>query len=82
MLNQVYRLVDPRQFEVQTVAEEITNNDIIVRPRFYPFVMRILVALRVNDHKRPYGRNYQWRSFTKALVKSSRILKINLSQEH
>ena len=34
MLNQVYRLVDPRQFEVQTVAEEITNNDIIVRPRF------------------------------------------------
>ncbi|MFW4404252.1 ribitol-5-phosphate dehydrogenase [Lactiplantibacillus paraplantarum] len=34
MLNQVYRLVDPRQFEVQTVAEEITTNDIIVRPCF------------------------------------------------
>lgn len=34
MLNQAYRLVAPRQFEVQTVAEEITNNDIIVRPRF------------------------------------------------
>ncbi|WP_152668282.1 alcohol dehydrogenase catalytic domain-containing protein, partial [Lactiplantibacillus herbarum] len=34
MLNQVYRLVDPRQFEVQTVAEEVTANDIVVRPRY------------------------------------------------
>ena len=34
MLNQVYRLVDPRQIEVQTVAEEITDNDIVVRPKY------------------------------------------------
>ena len=34
MLNQVYRLVAARQFEVQTVAEEVTTNDIVVRPRY------------------------------------------------
>lgn len=34
MLNQVYRLVAARQFEVQTVAETVTDNDIVVRPRF------------------------------------------------
>ncbi|BDZ30912.1 ribitol-5-phosphate dehydrogenase [Lactiplantibacillus sp. WILCCON 0030] len=34
MLNQVYRLVAARQFEVQTVAETVTANDLVIRPRF------------------------------------------------
>ncbi|MFB9770458.1 ribitol-5-phosphate dehydrogenase [Lactiplantibacillus modestisalitolerans] len=34
MLNQVYRLVAARQFEVQTVAETVTANDVVVRPRY------------------------------------------------
>lgn len=34
MLNQVYRLVDPRRFEVQTVAERVTTDDIVVRPKY------------------------------------------------
>jgi len=34
MLNQVYRLVSARQFEVQTVTETVTSNDIIVRPKY------------------------------------------------
>ncbi|AVK63043.1 ribitol-5-phosphate dehydrogenase [Lactobacillus sp. CBA3606] len=34
MLNQVYRLVAARQFEVQTVAETVTDQDIVVRPRY------------------------------------------------
>ena len=34
MLNQVYRLVGARQFEVQTVAETVTADEIVVRPRF------------------------------------------------
>ncbi|WP_318766499.1 ribitol-5-phosphate dehydrogenase [Lactiplantibacillus carotarum] len=34
MLNQVYRLVGARQFEVQTVAETVTDQEIVVRPRF------------------------------------------------
>ncbi|RRK10457.1 ribitol-5-phosphate dehydrogenase [Lactiplantibacillus garii] len=34
MLNQVYRLVSARQFEVQTVAETVSADQIVVRPRF------------------------------------------------
>lgn len=34
MLNQVYRLVSARQFEVQTVSETVHQDNIVVRPRF------------------------------------------------
>lgn len=34
MLNQVYRLVSARQFEVQTVTETVTANDIVIRPKY------------------------------------------------
>jgi len=34
MLNQVYRLVSARQFEVQTVTETLTPSDIIIRPKY------------------------------------------------
>ncbi|MCG0627938.1 ribitol-5-phosphate 2-dehydrogenase [Lactiplantibacillus plantarum] len=55
MLNQVYRLVSPRQFEVETVAEEVDADDLIVRPKFlsichadtrYFFGQRSQAALR------------------------------------
>ena len=55
MLNQVYRLIRPRQFEVETVAEKIGTDDIIVRPKFlsichadtrYFFGQRSQTALR------------------------------------
>lgn len=34
MLNQVYRLVSARQFESQTIDENLTSNEIIVRPTY------------------------------------------------
>lgn len=34
MLNQVYRLVSPKQFEAITVNEVVTEDDIIVRPKY------------------------------------------------
>ncbi|CAM3076174.1 ribitol-5-phosphate dehydrogenase [Lactiplantibacillus plajomi] len=34
MLNQVYRLVSARQFEVQTVAEAVVTDELVVRPRY------------------------------------------------
>lgn len=34
MLNQVYRLVSARQFEVQTVAEAVATDELVVRPRY------------------------------------------------
>lgn len=80
MINQVYRLVSERQFEVANVDESLTGDVVVVRPTHLSICAADQRYYTGSRGKEMLSKNFQWRLFMKVLGKLFMMQRKNLNQ--